>query len=99
MHGKKANLIFENDDCTENKIHRKELLKVLMGIKTKPKFVILAACNSHQISEVFEEAQFEHVISTTENIEDKAILQFTSTFYQRLLKGDSTICSAFDAAK
>ena len=49
---------------------------------------------------MFLEAGAEHVISIDEKkvIEDLAILSFTTTFYDRIWKHNSTICGAFRQA-
>ena len=55
-------------------------------MKTKLRFVFVAACHSGQAKDVFLNAGAEHVIfiDKEETILDKAILTFTHTFYSRI---------------
>jgi hypothetical protein len=99
-HGEKEALILETDDCIAQRLYQSELSGLLSKMKTKLKFVFVAACHSEQAKDVFLNAGAEHVIviDKQEIIMDKAILTFTHTFYSRIWQPGATVCDAFEQA-
>ena len=62
--------------------------------------VVVAACMSRGIGEVFQRCGVNHVICVEQNREllDTAAIAFTKSFYSELFAGRS-VCAAFDKAK
>ena len=64
-------------------------------------FVFMAACHSEFAARIFLEAGAHHVIGVKheDRISDEAVITFTQTFYSKLWKERSKICTCFETAK
>ena len=78
----------------------KEDLKILLGTVKNLKLVVISACFSSEIGQIFKEANIPFVISydVSERLNDKMSQQFATHLYSYLLSGE-TVQSSFDKAK
>lgn len=93
-------LLLEDDTCQGKYLYADDL-KAMMKNQDKLDFVFMAACHSEFAAKIFLEAGARHVIGVSQEtpISDNAVLTFTQTFYSKLWKERSKICTCFETAK
>ena len=93
-------LLFERENGEGELVSFDDLNRIIKKAMPKLEVVFFAACNSEIIGKLFQKCGAQHVICIQKKREvlDEAAIDFTKTFYDRLIRG-MTICEAFDAAK
>ena len=93
-------LLFEKENGEGELVSFAELNKIIKKAMPKLNVVFFAACNSEIIGKLFQKCGAQHVICIQKRREvlDEAAIDFTQTFYDRLIRGMTT-CEAFNAAK
>jgi len=73
---------------------------LILSTKCELEFVVVATCHSEFVGRIFLEAGAKHVICIrhSEEVQDKAIITFTDTFYESVFSQSMDICQAFNNA-
>ena len=93
-------LLFENEQGEGELVNTQRIKQLLDDFSHQIDLVVVAACNSKNVGQVFLDSGVKHVVCVESGkfVLDKAAIEFTRNFYQRILSG-STICSAYETAK
>eukprot|EP01138_Halocafeteria_seosinensis_P012847 gb/GECG01013124.1/.p1 GENE.gb/GECG01013124.1/~~gb/GECG01013124.1/.p1 ORF type:complete len:691 (+),score=66.27 gb/GECG01013124.1/:1-2073(+) len=82
------------------KIVNTEELRNLLHDTHRPKLVLVSACHSEAVAQVFTDAGIPYVVSVPQDssVEDISAISFAKCFYERLLRGE-TVRKAFERAQ
>ena len=91
----------ETAECDSQLVSRKQLQSLIRSSGTVLNFVYIATCHSEFVGRIFLEAGAKHVIciDQQEEVMDEAIISFTDTFYDMILRQTVPIPVAFNKAK
>ena len=90
-------LLLEDGNCLGTYLYGDRLKEMVKNSGEKLDFVFMAACHSEFAARIFLEAGAHHVIGVNQKdpIRDDAVVTFTQTFYNKLWKERSKICTCF----
>ena len=82
-------------------VNSKQLNRIISQAMPNLDVVFLAACDSEFVGKIFLKCGAKHVICVKKKrqVLDDAAIDFTSTFYEKMIVNGMDVCKAFNAAK
>jgi len=94
-------LVLEDSECKGQYLYAKDMEEIIKQSELQLDFVFMAQCHSEFAARIFLNNGTKHVIGIDKErkVSDEAVLTFTRTFYSKIWREKSKICSCFNAAK